>query len=43
MRIGITISLCPADHTRLEAVVADRNSPQKHIWRVRIVRLAALL
>jgi transposase len=26
---------------RLEAVVADRNSPQKHVWRARIVLLTA--
>jgi transposase len=26
---------------RLEAIVADRNSPQKHIWRARMVLLTA--
>ena len=26
-----------ADRGRLEAVVADRNSPQKHVWRAAIV------
>ena len=29
-----------ADRARLEAIVADRNSPQKHVWRARIVLLA---
>jgi transposase len=30
-----------ADRDRLEAIVADRNSPQKHVWRARIVLLTA--
>jgi len=29
------------DRARLEAVVADRNSPQKHVWRARIVLATA--
>ena len=33
MRTGIVINVGPADRTRLEAVIADRNSPQKHVWR----------
>jgi len=41
MRTGITISLTPADQARLEAVVSDRNSPQKHVWRAQIVLLSA--
>ena len=41
MRSGITISLVPADFVRLEAVVTDRNSPQKHVWRAQIVLLSA--
>src|ERR1035437_8091670 len=41
MRSGITISLIPADFVRLEAVVTDRNSPQKHVWRAQIVLLSA--
>src|SRR6516225_11644099 len=36
---GITLST--GDRSRLEAVVADRNSPQKHVWRAQIVLLAA--
>ncbi len=39
MRQGITLSA--GDRGRLEAVVADRNSPQKHVWRARIVLLSA--
>jgi transposase len=41
MRTGITIQLTPADRVRLDAVIADRNSPQKHVWRSRIVALSA--
>ena len=31
------IRLSRAERSKLEAVVADRNSPQKHVWRARIV------
>ena len=41
MRTRIQIDLNPADRTRLEAIAADRNSPQKHVWRTRIVFLTA--
>src|SRR3981081_2473863 len=41
MRTGITVDVKAADRARLEAVVADRNSPQKHVWRARIVLLTA--
>lgn len=30
------IKLKLRDHALLEAVVANRNSPQKHVWRARI-------
>ena len=33
MRKGIVVNVVAADHARLEAVVANRNSPQKHVWR----------
>jgi transposase len=33
--------LSAADRSELEAVVADRNSPQKHVWRAKIVLLTA--
>ncbi len=35
------IRLSAADRSKLEAVVADRNSPQKHVWRAKIVLLTA--
>jgi transposase len=41
MREGTRIEVSAADRARLEAVVADRNSPQKHVWRARIVLAAA--
>jgi transposase len=41
MRTGFVIQVNAADRARLEAVVADRNSPQKHVWRARIVLLTA--
>jgi transposase len=41
MRKGISIAVTPADRLRLEAIVRDRNSPQKHVWRARIVLLTA--
>jgi transposase len=33
--------LSAADRRELEAVVANRNSPQKHVWRAKIVLLTA--
>jgi transposase len=41
MRQGINVDVSAADRVRLKAVVADRNSPQKHVWRARIVLLTA--
>jgi transposase len=41
MRTGIRVAVSAADRDRLEAIVADRNSPQKHVWRARIVLLTA--
>ncbi|HEX4077405.1 MAG TPA: IS630 family transposase [Rhizomicrobium sp.] len=41
MRTGVEVRLGPGDRDRLEAVVASRNSPQKHVWRARIVLLSA--
>ncbi|MGA8612237.1 MAG: IS630 family transposase, partial [Xanthobacteraceae bacterium] len=35
------IRLNAADRSELEAVVANRNSPQKHVWRAKIVLLTA--
>ena len=39
MRDGITVEVSAADRARLEVIVADRNSPQKRVWRARIVLL----
>jgi len=41
MRRGIIVDLNAVDRLRLEAIIADRNSPQKHVWRARIVLLTA--
>ena len=41
MRPGIAISLSVSDHSRLVKIAADRNSPQKHVWRAQIVLLSA--
>src|SRR3979490_1826737 len=35
------IQLSRADRHKLEAVVANRNTPQKHVWRAKIVLLTA--
>ena len=41
MRSGISITLSTSDRTRLEAIVSNRNAPQKHVWRAQIVLLSA--
>jgi hypothetical protein len=41
MRQGTTIHVSPTDRRRLEAIVADRNSPQKHVWRAKVALAAA--
>src|SRR5271167_2252719 len=41
MRAGITVEVNSADRARLQAIVADRNSRQKHVWRARIVLMTA--
>ena len=41
MRAGISIHLSPSDYRRLEALVRDRNTAQKHVWRAEIVLLSA--
>ena len=41
MRTGISFSLSDGDRQRLDAIVAGRNTPQKHVWRARIVLLSA--
>ena len=39
MRKGVVVEVSAADRERLEAVVANPNSRQKHVWRARIVLL----
>ena len=41
MRTGVTVHLSPTDRKRLRAIVDDRNSLQKHVWRARIVLATA--
>jgi transposase len=41
MRTGISFTVSAADRTRLEAVITQPSSPQKHVWRCRIVLLSA--
>jgi transposase len=41
MRPGIIVDVTAADRDRLTAIVADRNSPQKHVWRAAIVLATA--
>ena len=41
MRKGIEVRLGPGERERLEAVIGSGNSPQKHVWRSRIVLLSA--
>ena len=37
MRTGVSFQLSPTDRKRLQAVIDDRNSAQKHVWRAVIV------
>ena len=41
MRKGVEVRLGPGDRERLEVIVGSGNSPQKHVWRARIVLLSA--
>ena len=41
MREGITVEVSAVDRARLKAVVADRNTRQKHAWRAKIVLATA--
>ncbi len=41
MREGIIIEVGAADRDRLERIVADRNSRQKHAWRAKIILATA--
>ncbi len=39
MRTGIRIDVSPSGKDLLESAVAARGSPQKHVWRARIILL----
>ena len=41
MRKNVEVRLGPGDRERLDAVLADRNSAQKHVWRARIILATA--
>src|ERR1700754_1657417 len=41
MRTGISFELTVSDCDRLLDISTDRNSPQKHVWRAKIVLLTA--
>ena len=37
MRAGISVKVTPEDRLELEAIIADRSAPQKHVWRAKII------
>jgi transposase len=41
MRAGISITVSPSVRRRLQALIRNRNAPQKHVWRAEIVLLSA--
>src|ERR1700730_8931202 len=41
MRAGIVVNLTRGDRLRLEAIVADRCAPQKHVWRANVILATA--
>jgi len=41
MRTGISFTVSPTNRARLTALIGDRNRPQKHVWRARIILLSA--
>ena len=41
MRTGISFTVAPADHRRLRRIIADPKSPQKHVWRAKIIVASA--
>ncbi|NRP89851.1 hypothetical protein GFPCMMHI_05776 [Ensifer adhaerens] len=40
MRTGITFDVTAADRVRLETIVAAGISPQKHVWRAKIILMS---
>ena len=41
MRRGVSFTVSAEDRARLRAIVEDRNSAQKHVWRARIILASA--
>jgi transposase len=41
MRKGISITVTTEDRVRLDTIIRNRNSAQKHVWRARIIVLTA--
>ncbi|HUJ44487.1 MAG TPA: IS630 family transposase, partial [Opitutaceae bacterium] len=41
MRAGIVVKVTPVDRRRLAAIIGDRNAPQKHVWRAKIILATA--
>ena len=41
MRAGIVVEVTPEDRTRLDRIVGDRNTPQKHAARARVILATA--
>jgi len=41
IRTGLFIYLDETDRQRLDALIGDRNTSQKHVWRARIVLRSA--
>jgi transposase len=41
MRAGIVVNVTRADRRRLEAIISDRSTPQKHVWCARIILATA--
>jgi transposase len=41
MRTGISFTVSPTEHRRLTALIGDRNTPQKHVWRAEIILFSA--
>src|SRR6185436_18182415 len=41
MRAGIVVNVTRSDRLRLEAIVADRSAPQKHVWRANVILATA--
>jgi hypothetical protein len=41
IRAGIVVNVTPGDRRLLEAIVGNRNAPQKHVWRAKIILATA--